>query len=264
MVALDLISNALEAGAVVSLADFTRTVDEKRESSPELFVGAINRTITSIFSDYFKKETTDRLPPHVMQVLQHALAFLQLRELMSICSVSQNWRHMAEANCLWREPYLERFKLHEPPSALAQGLVKHHFQRRLQDPMPGDRVEVAWRGKFRLESLEIYNGLAWWLAEVVQKGPNGQYRVHYPGWEARWDEWVPRSRLRWGNDRKAKQLAGRRAGVGDTVEMWCGGVSVPGAWLEASVRRVKGDRLYLGEMLTTGHFWVDRPRVRLV
>ena len=33
----------------------------------------------------------------------------------------------------------------------------------------GDAVEVAWRGKFRLESLEIYRGTAWWVAIVVDK-----------------------------------------------------------------------------------------------
>lgn len=40
-------------------------------------------------------------------------------------------------------------------------------------------MEVAWRGKFRLESLEIYNGMAWWLAKVVRKCDNkpGVYQV---------------------------------------------------------------------------------------
>jgi len=31
------------------------------------------------------------------------------------------------------------------------------------------QVEVAWRGKFRLEASEVYQGLAWWVAEVVDK-----------------------------------------------------------------------------------------------
>jgi hypothetical protein len=42
-------------------------------------------------------------------------------------------------------------------------------QERLLDPHVGDLVEVAWKGKFRLESLDIYQGLAWWSAIVVDK-----------------------------------------------------------------------------------------------
>ena len=46
---------------------------------------------------------------------------------------------------------------------------KVRFHQRLLDPRVGDRVEVAWRGKFRLEALDIYQGLAWWVAVVVEK-----------------------------------------------------------------------------------------------
>lgn len=39
-------------------------------------------------------------------------------------------------------------------------------------------MEVAWTGKFRLESLEVYNGMAWWLAYVVAKeNTPGNYQV---------------------------------------------------------------------------------------
>lgn len=45
-------------------------------------------------------------------------------------------------------------------------------------PQVGDKVEVAWKGKFRLESLEVYNGTAWWVARVVDKGKRpGHYKV---------------------------------------------------------------------------------------
>lgn len=82
----------------------------------------------------------------------------------------------------------------------------------------GDLVEVAWKGKFRLESLDIYQGLAWyvnmrtyirvyiqgvgalpcasdqsnnqqpnrWSAVVVDKRQDGsRYKIHYPGWYVR-------------------------------------------------------------------------------
>lgn len=35
---------------------------------------------------------------------------------------------------------------------------------------------------------------------------------------------------------------------GDSVEMWCQGLHVPGAWLEAVVHNVEHGRLYLGEV----------------
>lgn len=42
----------------------------------------------------------------------------------------------------------------------------------------GDQVEVAWKGKFRLESLEVYDGTAWWIGEVVDKSESpGNYKV---------------------------------------------------------------------------------------
>jgi RNA binding activity-knot of a chromodomain len=64
---------------------------------------------------------------------------------------------------------------------------------------------------------------------VVERSPDKRrYKVHYPGWESRWDEWVPRERLRWGNDARAAKLKQEPITVGDTVEIWCGGVNVPG------------------------------------
>ena len=80
--------------------------------------------------------------------------------------------------------------------------------------MAGDSVEVAWRGKFRLEGRDIYQGLAWWVAKVVEtKAP--RYKIQYPGWEPRWDEWVDRRRLRWGMDRDTTS----RIAVNDRIEV---------------------------------------------
>ncbi len=95
-------------------------------------------------------------------------------------------------------------------------------------------VEVAWKGKFRLESLDIYQGLAWWSAVVVDKRQDGsRYKIHYPGWDPRWDEWVHRDRLRW----TVEQDLNLRIVAHDDVEIWCCGSNVPGAWLEAKVRK---------------------------
>jgi sRNA-binding protein len=47
----------------------------------------------------------------------------------------------------------------------------------------GDAVQVEW-------------GNQWWAGNVVALVPDGNVKIHYAGWDARWDEVVPRSRLR--------------------------------------------------------------------
>ncbi|KAG5192614.1 hypothetical protein JKP88DRAFT_173095 [Tribonema minus] len=198
--------------------------------------------------------------------------FLSLPELGTLARLSKSWRQLSEHDYLWREPYKARFKISD--SLLAAGSdaavtpplsCKEAFARRLLHPQVGDRVEVAWRGKFRLESLEVFSGLAWWLADVVARSDDcRRYKVHYPGWEPRWDEWVSRERLRWGNDARAARLLGHPVEVGDTVEVWCGGVHVPGAWLEGRVSCIRSDRAYLGDMLAAGTFSIPLARCRLV
>jgi len=47
---------------------------------------------------------------------------------------------------------------------------------------PGDKVTIDWNG-------------SWWAGEVVAVHQDGGVRVHYAGWESKWDETVPRSRL---------------------------------------------------------------------
>jgi hypothetical protein len=42
--------------------------------------------------------------------------------------------------------------------------------------------------------LADWNGI-WWRAQVIGLESGGRVRVHYLGWEDRWDETVPRSRL---------------------------------------------------------------------
>lgn len=178
-----------------------------------------------------------------------------------------------------------------------------------------DDIQVAWKGKFRLESLDIYQGLAWWSAIVVDKSDGLRYKIHYPGWDSRWDEWVHRDRLRWTIDQDLQTKIGPNddgtllllyTSPGGpsfqkiwwlcsllafinrglcaqqyqpehesnmkrlikqcslyAVEIWCCGSNVPGAWLEAKVRKVKGQKYCVGRVLSSGALWVDRERVRL-
>ena len=100
-----------------------------------------------------------------------------------------------------------------------------------------------------------------WVAVVVDKhSSQGKYKIHYPGWDPRWDEWVPKNRLRWTVDRNTVETIH----VNDIVELWCCGAHVPGAWLESYVRKVRGDRFCVGKVMATGNLWVERDRLRLV
>lgn len=130
------------------------------------------------------------------------------------------------------------------------------FRGRLESPHVGDSVEVAWRGKFRLEAQDVYQGLAWWIATVVERG--ARYKIHYPGWESRWDEWVDRRRLRWGSDKDITTQLNPK----DRVELWCCGFNVPGAWLETSIKKVRRDKYAVHRSQGAGTVWVDRDRLR--
>ena len=48
------------------------------------------------------------------------------------------------------------------------------------------------------------------------------------------------------------------------VEVWCTGNNVPGAWLEAKVKKVRGLKFDVGKVLAGGTLWVEREKVRLV
>jgi hypothetical protein len=47
---------------------------------------------------------------------------------------------------------------------------------------PGAAVLANWQG-------------LWWRAQVLSVGPADSVRIHYVGWDAMWDETVPRSAL---------------------------------------------------------------------
>ena len=78
-----------------------------------------------------------------------------------------------------------KFLRHNPDTMpVQQENYLKSFRSRLASPQLGDKVEVAWRGKFRLEALDVYQGLAWWVAEVVDIHSSvGKYKIRYPGWE---------------------------------------------------------------------------------
>lgn len=217
------------------------------------------KEVISITVQFFSANQFQKLP---LSCFIEILGFIPLEELPPLFLVNEEWRDVCSCNETWSSFYRRKFLISNPgrlPSMTEN--MKLAFQRRMADPQVGDKVEVAWRGKFRLETTEVYQGLAWWVAEIVDKHPEqGRYKIRYPGWDSRWDEWVPRARLRW--KVAANTLVSIQAG--DVVELWCCGANVPGAWLESKVKRVRNGRYCLGRILTSGYVWVERERIRLV
>ena len=105
------------------------------------------------------------------------------------------------ADVIWRPLFFTRFTgTPGVPVTLAHEDFFNEYCERLVDPRPGDGVEVAWEGTFNLlchEAVTTYEGRAWWSAVIVE-ATEDLYKIHYPQWDATvWDEWVPRSRVRW-------------------------------------------------------------------
>ncbi len=237
---------------------------------------------------YFQFSNHADLLPH--DILREIFLFLPTNSYGSLTCVCREWCHVLTANEIWRYLFIMKFVMSNslqplpqlpssvtfvtngtlnigsisprPKSASGANVIRGYidlFRMRLDDPVIGDKVEVAWRGKFRLETQDVYQGLAWWCAEIVDKHRT-QYKIHYPGWESRWDEWVPKSRLRWA----VRTNIIEQIYVGDIVELWCCGTNVPGAWLESKVKKIKNGKYCLGKVLSSGYLWIERDRLRLV
>jgi len=220
----------------------------------------LSREMVAMTNAYFDLSYFRRLPT---SVIQEIMLWIMVDEFAPISSVCIEWSQLGTSDEIWQTFYRHKFLRHNPNSMPAsKKAFLTSFRQRLADPQIGDKVEVAWKGKFRLEERDVYQGTAWWVAEVVDKhSKNGKFKIHYPGWESRWDEWVPRNRLRWAVDKNVlcQILAGAE------VELWCCGANVPGAWLETKVKKVGRDgRFCLHKVLPSGPLWVFRDRLRLV
>lgn len=241
-------------------ADYDAAIKQlKRQKylwSPELFKETIAITL-----EFFDTCPFHRLPEIIMIEI-----FLWLPEnsIHSILSVCTTWKSLGMSNEMWNMLYQRKFLLNNARGTIPNirnDRIFSSYRQRLLCPEVGDKVEVAWRGKFRLETQDVYQGLAWWVAEIVDKNlEQNLYKIRYPGWESRWDEWVPRVRLRW----MVRSNTIESIAVGDVVELWCVGTNVPGAWLETKVKKTRDNRYCLGKVLSSGSLWVDRNRIRLV
>ncbi|MBL9087682.1 MAG: caspase family protein [Planctomycetia bacterium] len=97
------------------------------------------------------------------------------------------------------------FALARVDPARARGRAKSAWQ-------PGEYVEVEWKG-------------TWWRAQVIDVD-GSRPKVHYLGFDASWDEWVERARLR-----PPTPIAAR---AGDAVEIEWKGRFWPGVVLETA------------------------------
>ncbi|CAM9116423.1 unnamed protein product [Hapterophycus canaliculatus] len=199
------------------------------------------------------------------ELLAGSMGYLSIVDLSEVCSVSREWRKAAEEDGVWRFWWVRRFREDPPPQTgrAREGHLKLLHRDRFNDPLVGDKVEVSWEGRFRLESLDVFVGKSWWEATVVQKVDDDMYRIHYPGWDSNWDEWVVRGRLRWPIDPSYLSTSFK---VRDVIEVWRMGTHVKGAWLQARVRQIKHDRVSLKNVLASSPrtTWVPRADCRLV
>lgn len=231
------------------------------KSQNNIWCSELSQEISQIYRCYFNTNRFDVLPEIL---LFEILLWLPIDDFSPISSVCKDWSIIAVSDEIWNFFYCYKFLRHNPfreQLNIKKNAMKQ-FQSRLADPCIGDKVEVAWRGRFRLEAMDIYQGLAWWVAEVVDKHVNQhqkKYKVRYPGWDVVWDEWVPRSRLRWAVDSNTVQ----KINSNDYVELWCYGANVPGVWLESKVKKVRNGKYCIGKVLSSGSLWVERERLRL-
>mmetsp|Transcript_23054 Transcript_23054/g.75622 ORF Transcript_23054/g.75622 Transcript_23054/m.75622 type:complete len:304 (+) Transcript_23054:244-1155(+) len=98
----------------------------------------------------------DRLSALPRDLLSGAiLAYVDASALAVLCAVSHEARSAAECDAAWREPYERQFGAGGPLRFDFGASLKERYRQRLRDPSAGDRVEVAWQGRFRLEGLEV-------------------------------------------------------------------------------------------------------------
>lgn len=248
--------------------DFENAVKEIRTGTfaKTVICSELLREVSYMMNKYFDQNLFNTLPE---EVIFEIFLYLPVDDFSVFTATCREWQSLSASDYIWKDLYTYKFLRSNPDGVqpLEKCEYKKKYCSRLNDPELGDKVEVAWKGKFRLEANDVYQGLAWWCAEIVDKHTEqGKYKIRYPGWEPRWDEWVPRHKLRWAVERDDRAPIH----AGSIVELWCVGANVPGAWLESKVKKVKGDRYMINRVLTSGNTshsrpkWVERGDLRLV
>lgn len=248
--------------------DFTNSI-EILKSQTSIWSNDISSEVVDILKNYFNQNLFCKLP---CSLIEEIFLWIPIDDFSLISSVCKDWKTIATSDEIWKVFY--RFKFlrcnksvsYPINSGIHNGGNSFYslFYSRHIDPEIGDKVEVKWKGKFRLEAADVYQGLAWWVAEVVDKHSiQGKYKIRYPGWESKWDEWVTRSNLRWSVDINVVT----KVNVNDIIELWCCGSNVPGAWLESRVKKIDGLKYCIGKVAISQSgpqkLWVERDRIRI-
>lgn len=95
-------------------------------------------------------------------------------------------------------------------------------------------VLVEWKGR-------------WYPACILKSGRQGKFRIHYLGYSKAWDEWVPRSRIRFP----------RQKGKNSILVEW------KGRWYPARLLKTKGSKALIKFENSSGReIWVGTNRIR--
>jgi len=262
----------------------TEVVDDKKRKSSSFCQNS--SALVQVATIMRRLSPPSRLMDLPTCLVVECLTFLDIADYAVFATLCVEANNVMDLNALWRPLYHKHFgdlvtekqalmapsgedeeSEKQPIVADPKANYRRTFAWRLQCPIKGDKVEVAWNGKFRLENDVIYNGCAWWTAEVVTRdSETGHYLVRYPGWDTRWNEWVTRERLRWTQPTMEldENATSTSSGItrNDDIEIWCGGHNVPGAWLEARAYLIREDRVHVGPVITAGDPWIPVFRVR--
>mmetsp|Transcript_4267 Transcript_4267/g.4430 ORF Transcript_4267/g.4430 Transcript_4267/m.4430 type:complete len:297 (+) Transcript_4267:156-1046(+) len=163
--------------------DFENAVNQLQQKS-FMYLDDLANYVREMNTDFFNQSVFHKLP---LDIMKEIFVWLPIDDFAPISSVCGDWKEVACSDEVWQTFYRYKFLRHNPNTMpLERGNFLKAFRSRLADPQLGDKVEVAWRGKFRLEALDVYQGLAWWVAEIVDKHTSqGKYKIHYPGWESK-------------------------------------------------------------------------------
>lgn len=175
----------------------------------------LTREYARIMKSYFDEDKINKLPE---VILQQIFSYHQPHKLVDLMTTCKDWTRLGLSKPLWQDLYIQRFI---PPSLVAAVAAAAEegeeegdaedtarpvihvsvtdlrkstdcaqlYRSRILVPLVMDKVEVMWKGKFRLDDNAIYSGLGWWTAEVLSHRDK-QIKIRYPGWSERWEEWV--------------------------------------------------------------------------
>ena len=102
-------------------------------------------------------------------LLHDIYGWLSIENYQSLMYVCKEWHHVARNETQWKIFYYAKFSVRNSIESEIKECYFSAYRNRLLNPLVNDYVEIAWRGKFRLEGLDVYRGLAWWNAKIVDR-----------------------------------------------------------------------------------------------